>query len=247
MVFMWIDQLDWWQIVLAFGVTLGFYFTWQKMGATAITRIGIPSQQYKSNTLFAGLFTLLGVWIGARIAFVFLHWSYYQSHQNEIIQIWQGGLHWSGAILGGLIFILLYAGFYNRSICQLLNGLFALWMMTSVFLWITMNAGNSALISSQIFIHTEQIFEKLNSIQISRIFAAVLLLVGALIDRKPIRNPSLAFFIVQFSLLILFSCVLPEKYPGIAGSRFDATISVGYLIITIILLVLCKKRKNQAI
>ncbi len=245
MVFMWIDKLDWRQIVLAFGVTLGFYLTWQRMGEAPKTRIGIPPRQYKSDTLFAGLFTLMGVWIGARIAFVFLHWPYYQFHQNEVIQIWQGGLHWSGAILGGVIFILFYAGFRNRSICQLLNELFPLWMMASVFLWMTMSARNRILISSQEFIHSVQVIGKLNSNQISWIFASILLLAGVLIDRKSIHNPSLAFFIVQFFLLILFSYVLPENNPGITGSRFDAPISAGYLVIMIILFILCNKRGKQ--
>jgi phosphatidylglycerol---prolipoprotein diacylglyceryl transferase len=53
--------------------------------------------------LDAGLLTLLGALVGARLYFVFMHLGYYRSQLLEIPQIWLGGLDWPGAIAGGLL------------------------------------------------------------------------------------------------------------------------------------------------
>ncbi len=53
--------------------------------------------------LDAGLAGVVGALIGARLLYTFANSSYYFSHPEEIILIWQGGLSWPGAALGGVL------------------------------------------------------------------------------------------------------------------------------------------------
>lgn len=240
---MWIDELDWRQLFLALGITLGFFLTWQRMGEKPQREIGIYAQQYKSETLFAGLFALSGAWIGARVAFIFLHWSYFQIHQNEIFQIWLGGLHWSGAILGGLIFILLFAGIRNRSLSQLLDELFPLWVVSSVFLWMIGDAGNTSIQHNTWFLSQQPNSFK-NSF-LSWFSAGVILLAGAFIDHKQLRNSTLLFLVWQFSVLSVFSFMFPGNSPEIGLMTFDNILSISYLVISVIMLILRNKWGNK--
>jgi len=53
--------------------------------------------------------TVVCGFFGARIIFVLLSWAYYVQHLSQIFNIWQGGLSLHGALLGGLIFIVVYS------------------------------------------------------------------------------------------------------------------------------------------
>lgn len=59
--------------------------------------------------------------IGARLYHVLDKWSYYREHVFEIPAIWNGGLGWFGALLGGFIVIVLYADVKHQNILRLLD------------------------------------------------------------------------------------------------------------------------------
>ncbi|NDJ54382.1 MAG: hypothetical protein GYB68_15035 [Chloroflexi bacterium] len=61
---------------------------------------------------------LLGL-IGARALHVTLFWSYFVDHQNEIWQIWRGGLNWHGALIGGLVGVALMANLRKASMARI--------------------------------------------------------------------------------------------------------------------------------
>jgi phosphatidylglycerol:prolipoprotein diacylglycerol transferase len=52
-----------------------------------------------------GLLALVGGIVGGRLEHVAIHWAYFIEHLNETYQIWNGGLGWHGAVLGGLVFL----------------------------------------------------------------------------------------------------------------------------------------------
>ncbi|MBM4424344.1 MAG: hypothetical protein FJ030_13315 [Chloroflexi bacterium] len=58
--------------------------------------------------LDAGLFTAAGAFIGGRLAFAFGNWAYFQNHFFEMLNLWEGGYAWPGAVFGGLIGLLIY-------------------------------------------------------------------------------------------------------------------------------------------
>lgn len=49
-----------------------------------------------------GLLALVGGIIGGRLEHVAIHWAYFAEHPLEILQIWNGGLGWHGAVILGL-------------------------------------------------------------------------------------------------------------------------------------------------
>jgi phosphatidylglycerol:prolipoprotein diacylglycerol transferase len=55
----------------------------------------------------AGLGALVGGIVGGRLGHVGIHWQYFAEHPEAIVKVWQGGLDWHGAALGGLLALLL--------------------------------------------------------------------------------------------------------------------------------------------
>jgi phosphatidylglycerol:prolipoprotein diacylglycerol transferase len=53
--------------------------------------------------LDAGLAAVFGGLAGARLVYCFANSGYYFEHPEQIIMIWQGGLDWAGAVLGGVL------------------------------------------------------------------------------------------------------------------------------------------------
>lgn len=62
---------------------------------------------------------IIGAIIGARIYYCLLNYHYYAIHPYEIIQVWHGGISIHGAIIGGLIFGIIYAKRHNLPILKL--------------------------------------------------------------------------------------------------------------------------------
>jgi phosphatidylglycerol:prolipoprotein diacylglycerol transferase len=53
---------------------------------------------------------LFGLFLGARLAYVFIYnWDYYGNHLGEIFSVWQGGLSFHGAVVGLALGSLIFA------------------------------------------------------------------------------------------------------------------------------------------
>ncbi len=64
---------------------------------------------------------LLGVLIGARIGYIFFHWSYYASDLIRMFFIWEGGLIFHGGLAGGLAASWIYCRLAGRPWLELLD------------------------------------------------------------------------------------------------------------------------------
>jgi phosphatidylglycerol:prolipoprotein diacylglycerol transferase len=51
----------------------------------------------------AGLVTVIGGLVGARLGHVVANWVYFGNHLGEAIRIWEGGLAWPGAVAVGAL------------------------------------------------------------------------------------------------------------------------------------------------
>lgn len=99
--------IHWYGILIVSGVMLGaVYASWRAKQDGA-------NPDHVWNGLIAAI--LLGI-IGARLYHVFSHpeggmigWEYYRQHPIEIFYIWHGGLGIYGAVIGGVLGVLLYA------------------------------------------------------------------------------------------------------------------------------------------
>jgi phosphatidylglycerol:prolipoprotein diacylglycerol transferase len=86
--------------------------------------------------LLTGLLTLLGALLGARIFYILEHLHYYALYAKEIVQIWQGGLAWEGALAGALLSILLAARVWQWDFWQLCDRLMVMLLPLSLATWL---------------------------------------------------------------------------------------------------------------
>jgi phosphatidylglycerol:prolipoprotein diacylglycerol transferase len=62
----------------------------------------------------AALAILLFGWLGARLSFVLLNWSYFAERPSELLRLWQGGLTAFGGLVGGLLGLGLWCWWRKR-------------------------------------------------------------------------------------------------------------------------------------
>jgi phosphatidylglycerol:prolipoprotein diacylglycerol transferase len=102
-------------VLVGFGATLGLaWIAWQS------------PPELKIRHLDASLWSLLGALVGGRIAFVLLNWHYYQLNPGEIPLIYLGGFSWVGALLGGLLSLILFAAINRYPLENLVDALLPL-------------------------------------------------------------------------------------------------------------------------
>ena len=61
-----------------------------------------------------GLWVVIGGILGGRIAYVLANWSAFSEDWVSVFRIWEGGLSFHGAVLGGLLVMLLFAYLRRR-------------------------------------------------------------------------------------------------------------------------------------
>jgi phosphatidylglycerol:prolipoprotein diacylglycerol transferase len=74
-----------------------------------------------AQVLDAALAAALGGLIGGRAAYVAAHWAYYQTHVRRALRPWDGGLAWHGALLGGLVAVMVYCAIRRTSLRRMLD------------------------------------------------------------------------------------------------------------------------------
>jgi phosphatidylglycerol:prolipoprotein diacylglycerol transferase len=62
-----------------------------------------------------GLWTVVGGIIGGRIGYILANWSAFSEDWTRVLRIWEGGLSFHGAYLGGLVAMVIFAQFQRRS------------------------------------------------------------------------------------------------------------------------------------
>ena len=92
----------WYGIIMAAAFLIGQFFV-----------VIFAKKEYKEENIFNTLtdiafWALLGGILGARLYYVLLSSSYYIKHPLEIIMLQNGGLSIQGALLGGIIAVLIY-------------------------------------------------------------------------------------------------------------------------------------------
>lgn len=61
-----------------------------------------------------GLWVVIGGILGGRIGYVLANWSAFSEDWASVIRIWEGGLSFHGAVLGGLLVMIVFALFHRR-------------------------------------------------------------------------------------------------------------------------------------
>jgi len=89
----------WYGIFIVLGIFAGLLVTRQ-----LAKHLNISTDEVYNLVFYLVIFGLLG----ARLYAIMLDWPYYFSHPGEMIAVWHGGLAIHGAIIGGLVTLLIY-------------------------------------------------------------------------------------------------------------------------------------------
>jgi phosphatidylglycerol---prolipoprotein diacylglyceryl transferase len=77
------------------------------IGLAVLTWRGWNLDDEPVRWLDTGLWGLAGGIIGGRLTHVAIHWQYFSEYPADIPAIWQGGIDWHGAVLVGLVCLLI--------------------------------------------------------------------------------------------------------------------------------------------
>jgi phosphatidylglycerol:prolipoprotein diacylglycerol transferase len=89
-----------------------------------------------NSVLNSGLILLAGMLIGARLSYAIVHVPEFADNPWRLLDFRAGGLDWMGLALGGVIALLLYIGFSNRSLIETLDLNFPLVALTTIGIWL---------------------------------------------------------------------------------------------------------------
>jgi phosphatidylglycerol:prolipoprotein diacylglycerol transferase len=92
-------------VLLDLGLILGLLLTYFE-----------GKRQFEDGTLALdlGLWTVVGGIVGGRFGYVLANWAAFSEDWTRVLRIWEGGLSWHGAFLGGLLVMVLFAQLQRR-------------------------------------------------------------------------------------------------------------------------------------
>jgi prolipoprotein diacylglyceryltransferase len=233
-------------ILAGFGAALGLAWSWWELRNSNPGHLSIRTLDHHLEALLiSGMAGLVGALLGSRMGYVFLHWSFYSIHTNEIFSIWKGGLEWGGAILGAAIAFLLVTGLYNEDPGRLANYLAPLWVILLTFLWLA--AGWLSVYYGPIHVSTwwtvyvaDQSGESLSRIPINLIGAVFTAGSGFWLDhtsgKSSRKNKFLLLFCAQMLLLLVFSFLRDDPVVPLGGIPSDRLFAWIYLGLGVLLL-----------
>lgn len=101
--------IGWHGVLMFIGIAVG-------LGLTLVLakRLGIQEEV----TYTAGIWAVVFGFVGARLTHVIDSWSYYSQHLVEILKIWNGGLGWYGALVGGIVGVAICARINKFSLAR---------------------------------------------------------------------------------------------------------------------------------
>ena len=95
-------QLRWYSLMYIIGLVAVFLFLRR---AVRKGRLKMTDEQVETSLVYG----LIGMILGARVAYVFIYnFDYYRHHLSEIPMIWQGGLSFHGGLTGVVLGLFLF-------------------------------------------------------------------------------------------------------------------------------------------
>jgi prolipoprotein diacylglyceryltransferase len=212
-----------------------------------------------NSALNSGIILLAGMLIGARLSYGMVHWSEFGTAPWKLLDIRAGGLDWMGLTLGGIITLLLYAGFSNRSLIELLDLNFPLVALTTIGIWLGAQVAGLGYgpIHSQawwILPVTDAAGDLLPRVPYSGYGALISLLFLILIDRiwqsKKLPKIKLLFFcLLQFGVIFGFTYLRADPMVRLGNQPLERIVSAIYFLICsigmLLVFVISRIRKRE--
>jgi len=219
-------------LLIGVGAALGMgWITWR------------VSEKERMQSIQAGLWSLFGALVGARMVYVLVNWDYYRQHMLEAFQIYQGGLAWPGALAGGLLMAVIYAIRLRKSPGELLWSLLPLLTSLFVFAWLACwwnGCAYGAQVNGNIgLLALDDVGNRSIRFPTQVIGALATLLWFIVLDTQRAHFPSTRFsgWIGLLGLaIILFGLTYMRADPGVYlyGLRLDAWAASGFTVLALI-------------
>jgi prolipoprotein diacylglyceryltransferase len=200
-----------------------------------------------NSVLNSGIILLAGMLIGARLSYGIVHWSEFAANSWKLLDIRAGGLDWMGLGLGGIITLLLYAGFSNRSLVDLLELNFPLVALTTIGIWLGAQVAGVGYgpIHSQawwILPVTDAAGDLLPRVPYPAFGALLSLLFLILIDRiwqsKKLPKIKLLFFcLLQFGEIFGFTYLRADPLVRLGNQPLERIAAAAYTLIFLVTMV----------
>ncbi len=114
------------------------------IGIGIVLGVALHRQQRLMPWFDAAANAVVGGMIGARAFHVWLNWSYFSAHTDQIIAFQNGGLDWHGAMIGGLVGAILVALASRISPSPLMDAFALALPVGAIAVWLACAAANSA-------------------------------------------------------------------------------------------------------
>jgi prolipoprotein diacylglyceryltransferase len=200
-----------------------------------------------NSVLNSGIILLAGMLIGARLSYGLVHWSEFATNPLKLLDIRTGGLDWMGLPLGGIIALLLYAGFSNRSFIETLDLNFPLVALTTIGIWLGAQVAGVGYgpIHSQawwVFPVTDAAGDLRPRVPYSAFGAFLSLLLLIAIDRiwqtKKFPKVKLLFFcLLEFGLIFGFTYLRADPMVRFGNQLLERIAAFAYALIFSFLMV----------
>ena len=101
----------------------GFIFTFTVvMGISILLSFGLTARLNRQkpipNWADTAVFVLVFAWLGARVGFIWANWDFFQAEPNQLYKLWNGGHSYYGALVTGLLALLLWCVLKKRPFAQ---------------------------------------------------------------------------------------------------------------------------------
>jgi prolipoprotein diacylglyceryltransferase len=228
-------------------------------GSIALLRIlqNSPAAQ-RFRWLMAGLFSMVGALLGARIGFAAAYHSYFSIHTQEIMHVTLGGLSWPGALAGGILFACLALLLFRLPLLIGLDHLSRMLLPIAAAIWLggwqTGIAFGQLLPSGTWWGLMFRDESGLTALRVPVQPAAVisLLVVLGLIEwlmrqiQKEGLKAGVSFFVLSLHSL-LFSFMRYDSVQSLLGLRLDTWAAIFFSIISSLFLAIILIRKKRLI
>jgi prolipoprotein diacylglyceryltransferase len=206
----------------------------------------LAPQKDRIRYVDAGVLTILGALLGSRALTVAANWAYYQYHPGEVYQVWLGGLSGIGAMIGGLLAILIIGRWWSIPTGMLADVLLPLAGTLTITAWMGCwldRCGYGVTSNSWWALPAHDEWGVLaDRIPVQLMGAILTLILIWLLDRSgkrlPVKGMSATFGLFALSAVVfVLSYLRADPIPIWNGLRLEAWGAIGLMILASVMMV----------
>jgi phosphatidylglycerol:prolipoprotein diacylglycerol transferase len=183
--------------------------------------------------------------MGGRIGFVIAHWSYYQARQEEMWQLWRGGLNYHGALFGGMLGLWAWSSWRGTAFRTLADQSAPALALLSAFGWVACwlegcasgRIGPIGLLTADLP-DSFGVYDVRYQTQLLALTFSLLVLVALYwLNRRPGKTPLFWLALLGLSLgRAVVSGLRGDTVPLVEGVRLDLLVDAALALVSLVLI-----------